>query len=249
MTIPDLRARSVSEIVDGAFSLYRRDALTYILATSVGYIPLLAFQLLVRSTTTVTGFGGGALGAVLGIVGFVCFMTLNAVVIRYSSDVYMQQQTDFSTALGETVPHFVALVVAGIIRTFCFAIGALFFLVGAFYFAARLFATNPAIVLEGRGPIDALNRSSDLSVGNKRHILNTLILMFVIYFLGSMAVTAISAMFGNLTIQIILSAVYTVIAYPVIGITEMLLYYDARIRREGFDVEVMAGALEPTPAV
>ena len=248
MTIPDLRSRSVSEIVDGAFSLYRRDALAYILATAVGYIPLLAVQLMARSTSAITGFAGGPLTATLGVIGFICFMTLNAVVIRYASDVYLQQPADFSTAVGETVPHFVSLVVAGIIRTFCYAVGLMFFIVGALYFAARLFATNPAIVIEGRGPIDALNRSSDLSIGNKRHILNTLLLMFLIYFLGSLAVGAISAMFGNITIQIILSAVYTVVAYPVIGITEMLLYYDARIRREGFDVEVMAGALEPTPA-
>ena len=30
---------------------------------------------------------------------------------------------------------------------------------------------------------------------------------------------------------------------PVIGIMEMVLYYDARIRAEGYDVELMASSL------
>jgi hypothetical protein len=34
----------------------------------------------------------------------------------------------------------------------------------------------------------------------------------------------------------------SVVVYPLFGLTETLLYYDARIRKEGFDVEYLAGA-------
>ena len=36
--------------------------------------------------------------------------------------------------------------------------------------------------------------------------------------------------------------------YPVVAITEALLYYDARIQSEGLDIELMAGALESAPS-
>jgi hypothetical protein len=36
--------------------------------------------------------------------------------------------------------------------------------------------------------------------------------------------------------------------YPLLGIAETLIYYDVRIRKEGFDIEMMAAqAAEPAP--
>jgi hypothetical protein len=43
--------------------------------------------------------------------------------------------------------------------------------------------------------------------------------------------------------------VVTIMVYPVVAITEALLYYDTRIKSEGLDIELMAGALDaPAPA-
>jgi len=40
---------------------------------------------------------------------------------------------------------------------------------------------------------------------------------------------------------------FMVLVYPVIAITEALLYYDARIQSEGFDIEMMADDLVASP--
>ena len=37
---------------------------------------------------------------------------------------------------------------------------------------------------------------------------------------------------------------FTILVYPVVAITEALLYFDTRIKNEGFDIELMAGALD-----
>ena len=42
-------------------------------------------------------------------------------------------------------------------------------------------------------------------------------------------------------------AIYTILAYPIIAITECLLYYDARIQSEGLDIELMAAELGAAP--
>ena len=47
-----------------------------------------------------------------------------------------------------------------------------------------------------------------------------------------------------LIVQTIVTAVFTILVYPVVAITEALLYFDTRIKNEGFDIELMAGALE-----
>ena len=40
------------------------------------------------------------------------------------------------------------------------------------------------------------------------------------------------------------SSVAAIPVYPVVAITEALLYYDARIRSEGLDIELMTDALD-----
>ncbi|PYP62838.1 MAG: hypothetical protein DMD26_15485 [Gemmatimonadetes bacterium] len=68
-------------------------------------------------------------------------------------------------------------------------------------------------------------------------------LVIVIFSVLSIAVTMVAALMGNAAGSVVLQSLYTVVAYPLIGITQMILYYDTRIRAEGFDIEVMTGAL------
>ena len=44
----------------------------------------------------------------------------------------------------------------------------------------------------------------------------------------------------------VLATALTIVVYPVFGITETVLYFDTRVRNEGFDVEYLAGAVTDT---
>jgi membrane-anchored glycerophosphoryl diester phosphodiesterase (GDPDase) len=119
--------------------------------------------------------------------------------------------------------------------------------VWVFYSVARYFAIFPLIVLEDRRIIEAFTRSSQLSKDRKGHVLLTLFLIFLIIWLFSLAIGVIALLAGNVAVTVVAQTLYTVVAYPLIGITQMILYYDARIRAEGFDIEVMAGSLGAPP--
>lgn len=135
-------------------------------------------------------------------------------------------------------------------------LGVLFFfaaMVAALYLFATYFAVTPLVVIEGEGPTGSMSRSSKLSEGRRLPILGTVALVFAIYLVLMLAVMTIAALLGGFTSvqtvgQVLAMHAFTIIAYPLYAVTEMLLYYDARIRREAFDVEVMAAALGSTPA-
>ena len=112
------------------------------------------------------------------------------------------------------------------------------------YMIARFFATTPLVVLEGLGPVESLSRSGKLSEGRKRHIAGALALVFVIYALLFGATMMLSLVTGNGPAQILVLQLFYVLAYPIFAMTEVLLYYDARIRGEAFDIEMLAGALD-----
>jgi hypothetical protein len=265
-----LRARSVTEIVDAAFQLYKRDALEYVLVTAVAYAPWVVAQLLVLRSFTVLGparLGVPASASlILAVVGIFAYALMSAALSRFASDVYLERPTSLTTvmrAVLPTVPPVIGatfllglVLVLGFIPTMVGAaissvplifIGVVLSIAWALYVFARFFAVFQVIVLEGRDVIAAFARSGVLSRNLKGHILLTLFLVFVIFIVLSIAVTMVAGLVGSNAGTVVLQALYTVVAYPLIGITQMILYYDARIRSEGFDIEMMTGALG-TPA-
>lgn len=261
-----LRARSVTEIVDAAFQLYRRDALEYVLVTAIAYAPWVVAQLILMRGLLLSSSqmlsAPGAATIVLGIIGIFAYALMSAVLSRFSSDVYLDRPTGLGAVvravlplvprlIGATILFFLVLMLgfipvivgAGTSNIPLIFIGMLLSIVWVFYAMARFFAVFQTIVLEDRRIVAAFSRSSVLSQNRKGHILLTLFLVVVIFVMLSFAVTLVAQLFGTVAGSVIMQALYTVVAYPLIGITQMILYYDTRIRAEGFDIEVMTGAL------
>jgi hypothetical protein len=69
-------------------------------------------------------------------------------------------------------------------------------------------------------------------------------LVFVIYMLLAFGIQLAALLTQNMFVEAIITAVFTVMVYPVVAITGTLLYYDCRIRSEGLDIELMAGSLD-----
>ena len=73
-------------------------------------------------------------------------------------------------------------------------------------------------------------------------------LVFIIYLIVALGIVLTAQLVGSLIVQVIVMAIFTVVGYPVVAITGAVLYYDLRIRSEGLDIELMAGALESAPS-
>ncbi|HKW47085.1 MAG TPA: hypothetical protein VJN70_06555 [Gemmatimonadaceae bacterium] len=271
-----LRARSVTEIVDAAFQLYKRDALEYVLMAAVPYAPLIVAQLVFFRGTS---FGTAAQittasttgQIVVLVVSVLAYTLMSAVLIRFSSEVYLERPIALSEVIQSVAKLVPRLIGAGILLALVVTLGFIPLIVGTlltnglfiflgfliafvwiFYAVARYFAIFQLIVIENRGIMEAFTRSSTLSKDRKGHILLTFFLIFLIFWLLSLAVGVIAllsaALMAGSAVTVVAQTLYTVIAYPLIGITQMILYYDARIRAEGFDIEVMAGSLGAPPA-
>jgi hypothetical protein len=265
-----LRARSVTEIVDAAFQLYKRDPLEYILVTAVAYAPVIIAQLVfLRGVLTVSKASASFAGtySVVAVLSIFVYALMAAVLSRFASDVYLGKPSSLREVLRSVVGLVPAVIAATFLYVFIWVIGFVPVIIGVaanvpvlaalgaplaiiwiFYALARYFAVFQIIVLEQPNVLRAFQRSSALSRGRKGHILLTMLLVFVIFFMLSMATSMLSgiaaALSGNLAISTTVQSLFTVVAYPLIGITQVILYYDARIRAEGFDIELMASALD-----
>lgn len=250
MTDTPLRPRSITEIVDTAFTLYRRYFTQFVTITAITYAPFLLFSALRGATPSASIGSNLIMSLVTMLLAVLCFSMVGGAVNQLGSRVYLDGNADVEAALRATLPRLPSLIFSGLLLGVCVFIGLLCLLVGALYVAARFFAVTPVVALEGVNAMDAFSRSSVLSEGRKWSILGTLALVYGIYFLLSMGISVITvpaALAGHVLVSTLVSSVFTVVAYPLTGLVTMMLYYDARIRVEGFDVEHMSAQLGVAP--
>jgi len=114
----------------------------------------------------------------------------------------------------------------------------------AVYMLALLFATTPVVVLERKGPLEAFGRSASLSAAGRGRIAAALLLVFFVVGVVVIGFQLVAQLAGRAVIQVIVAHVLYTIAFPLYAVAETLLYYDARIRVEALDVELLAGALD-----
>ena len=247
MASPDLRPRSPSELVDAAFQILRAHYSKFVMCSALAYLPWLVVQLVWYSDPSRLASISPTATVVFGLGIWLVFALMGAVLSVCASQAYLGEPVDVGIAARQALPRLPLVLIGAVLRYAMMFIGLFFFFFGALYVLTRYFAVTPAIVLEGKGIAGAFSRSSQLSRKRKRHVFNTIALASLIYWVLAVGVQLAASIVGNLIFQSLVGAVVTIMVYPVVAITQALLYYDTRIKSEGLDIELMAGALESLP--
>jgi hypothetical protein len=232
MQAPHLRARRPGEILDTAFQILRARYDAVLLASAVFLVPsiLLVFAL--------------PENRIVGIVDRLLTLAASTAVIVVVSDIYMGQEVDVRRSIGEVVSRFGSIFGAAVVQGILILVGLLMLVGPAFIFYAWTFAMPAIVMLEGTGASASYSRSRALAKGYVGHILATLIMAWVIFgvvFLGT--VLAVGMAIGLGLHERFTDPVFGVVvclAYPFVSAVTTILYYDLRIRQEGFDVEFLA---------
>ena len=248
MTDLGLRPRKATELVDAAFQLYRREPLQFIIGFGVVYIPwmvisgALGFQpsdvdpTLKQTVVSLTG-------------GLLVYALASGVSTVLANDIYFNRPTDLACAFPTIGASFLSLVLTMFVVALAVGFGLALLVIPGFYMLARYFAVRQAVLLEGAAAGAALRRTSELSKGYKKHIVLTIIIVSLLTFALSMGVGLFLRVIPSLMVRSALSAIFATLIYPLFGITETLLYYDIRIRKEGFDIEYLSTAPAETSVV
>lgn len=241
-----LRPRSATELVDAAFQLYRRDPMPFITGMAIIYVP---WMVLVAATGVFsiatsgdpTSFSTAPI-MLIGFGGIFIYLLASSIMTLLTDDAYFGRPVNLGEALRKTVPRLWSVFVAGFLTSILFMIGFIVLIVPGIYLFGRLFAAKQAVLLEDRGGVAAIDRSWKLAKGSVLHVLGAMLLAFVLIAAFSIGAQVVAAMTRSAVFSVLLSTVVSVLVYPMMSIIETLLYYDLRIRREGFDIEYLAAA-------
>jgi hypothetical protein len=152
-----------------------------------------------------------------------------------------------------------AVAAAVIVIVVLVALAAIFFFVVPLCIARVLFVPQ-AIMIEGCSATEALSRAMSLGAGNWNRVLSILIFS---YFTSLSLVAALLLPIGlalwltgylsfdEETVDAVTGGVNqfsSFLVVPVWAIAYTLLYFDNRVRKEGYDVDLLARRLPPPPA-
>ncbi len=245
-----LRPRSATELVDAAFQVYRRAPLQFMVALAVVYVPWLVIRLALNLNISVdpTSIPPPSTLITLAVAAVAIYAIAGGVITLVARDVYLDLPLSVPEAFRVVATRLVTLILASVVSVVLMTVGFFFFFVPGFYVIARLAVVRQVIVLEDAGTGRSLARSSALSVGLKFHILGTFALIVLLLLAVNIGAGLLINFIPSRVIVNVLSTVLSVVVGPILGITETVLYYDLRIRREGFDVEYLVGrdAAPPT---
>lgn len=198
---------------------------------------------------------GFAAMAVSGLLAFIGTFLCQGALAKNISESYLGHDLSVGDTYRFIWPKLLTLLGAGILVTLAVYAGILLLVVPGIIFGLWFALTTPAIIAEDLKATEGMKRSKRLAKGNLGKIfavgflagLISGIINFIISYVG-VFVSALIVQ-GNMTLTVIANSGFSMIgkilAMPITSAACILLYYDLRIRKEGFDLEMLAREMEP----
>ncbi|MFN2399814.1 MAG: hypothetical protein ABR543_14435 [Gemmatimonadaceae bacterium] len=231
-----LRPRSAAESVDTAFVLLRRDYWVFVCVAGLMHLPIHSTRLAMALAGS--DFVPASLNPELLWWNFWNSLAVSAVSVAAARS-YLRGGVTLGAALGSLRSRLWSVVAATVIVEALFEIGLLLVIVPGVLVLARLFATVPALYAERIGVWPAMRRSVALTRGYFWRVLPAGLIILAIGLVDSTLPSAVTKWTGSGAVTVIFDFMLDSAMYPLIGVAFTVLYYDLRILKEGYDIEVM----------
>jgi hypothetical protein len=235
---------STGEILDASFALLRQHAGVFFgIAIVCQGVPT-ALSLFVQfSGGPARFFWLSALGQVLSMVGY---LLVSAASIRVVSQAYLEQDPGMADALNFGFAKLGRTLSAGLSAGILTGLATILLIIPGIVVACGLAVAVQAAVLEPlNGGSEGVGRSWTLTRGFKWKAFGlycVIIVLFFIFILGFAVVAAIAAaIFRPLVVPAVIGmGLVFLFLYPFTSCVFTLFYYDLRVRKEAFDLEVLS---------
>ncbi|HEX5696463.1 MAG TPA: hypothetical protein VFZ15_08750 [Acidimicrobiia bacterium] len=289
MNRPELRPYAVGEIIDAAIRLVTGNARALFTISALIFIPLGALQVLaysavggsdllslVNSLVVESALDEQqidrlidamqrllSLGLLLALLAGVGTAVMQAATAKTATDLHRGIIPSWRDSIGFGLGRPFALLGAVILVGLGSSIGLILCLVPGIWLFASWSVTVPALVVERRGPIQAMQRSFQLAKGRLGPVLVVVLISSLVYGTVSYTFSLLASVLtfagqsGDLPMSVaasvISSTVSSILVQPFIAAATIVLYLDLRVRAEDYDLQKMKTEIgddssPPTPS-
>ena len=253
MSAPAIRPMSIGEVLDTSFGIYRRLFPTLALVSLV----TLGFPLVWGIFETMRGAGPmNLLSTSIRLVVTVILSSIGTAASTFIvSESYLGRTLSYGEALSRAVPFIGRLFMLSVLTSLLVGVGFFLLIVPGIIAVSGLILGTPAMVIENQpGATAAMSRSWALTRGSRVRILGVLLVGFLLMMVPYIAIGGLTGLFVSRgpetertayqpVVLVLLLSLIQVLVYPLFYVALTVLYYDARVRHEAFDLEVLAASL------
>ena len=264
MTVTELRPLSLGELLDRTFSLYREHFWLFagimVLPQLVVLVVAVPLRVASRtqpniSTTTIPTHAASVIFLLfLFVTAFLAMhMTALAATVSAVSEMQLGRPTGVRLAYCFLRDKWWRVLWVAILNGLIVGLGFLLFVIPGLIILVRTAVAIPAAVLENQSGWAAIKRADLLTERHRGHIF----LVFVLFAILDWAATFIFSLpFGMAGYLLhgptpgwlselgdLAGFLRNVLVGPLLTIALTLVYYDLRVRKEGFDLQLMVAAL------
>jgi len=266
---PILTPMNIADIIDAAVRLYRANFRPFLSIVAIVYVPMAVFQVILafamgRMAQTMPenpgelplqhlGTMGGAYAGLILVNVLAVPIAQGALAVAVSRR-YLNYPATVADAYGAIGSRWGALIATVMLVGVVVVAGTFLCVVPGVYLAIMWMFVTPIIAIEGLPAMGALRRSWDLVSGEWWRCFSTYLLLSLLVGLVTGAISwPVSALavlvMGEKQVAVAqalstgIGTVLGIVVQPVLIIGLVMLYYDLRIRKEGFDLQMLAQSM------
>jgi hypothetical protein len=234
---------TVGSIIRGAFKIYGRHFGTLFLMFILPVIPASIIQQEFQSSGSV----------VLAILGFVLTLVVtlfaSAATTVAVSDICIGNVPSIKRSYTKILDKIVLrLLGTNLLQALAIVVGCALLVIPGLVLLIWLMLSPSIVVLENRSGIAALKRSKQLGDGSHWRNAGLMLLLTIVLVVTGAVIGGVTGfvgalLFPDVMFQKVLSLVtslYQGLTIPLTFIAAVLVYYDRRVRKEGYDAEALA---------
>lgn len=269
-TTGGLQPLSAGETLDRAINIYRQNATTLWTILAVVVIPIQVIELILRRVAvgdvvkignsfykTGGGSSGGAVAyLIIALLSLAAILIANGATVKAIGDAYLGHPADWRESLRYSSGRFWSLLGLAIVLTILLIIGYVLIVIPGIYLTVIWSVAIPAMMMEGLPALGSMQRSNDLVKGRWWATFGRLLVALIIYVVAYLILAAIAGAIASgvssFTVYLIILAIFgaatSILFVPFVSAVLMVIYIDLRVRKEAFDLEMLAEHLgSPAP--
>jgi hypothetical protein len=266
--VTQLRPLSIGEVLDVAFKLYFRNWAKLVALVALIIVPANIINGLILSSAADFAFKGTLYGShnssltgssiVIGVVTIIGAALSGAVAFRATTEAYMGRVPSAGESVRFALRRLLSVLWIYLLAGLGILAGFILLIIPGIYLAVSWCVILPVVMVEGVKGRKALGRSLSLIDTRWWQTFGILIVLIVIVDLvpsviGGLISSAIAGSSSSIAtivvVRQIIDTIVRIIAVPALVAGLTVLYFDLRVRKEGFDVELMLDQLGFTPPV
>lgn len=242
----ELRRLSFGETLGQAFNLYFDNFIPLFLISFVCSLPTILFM----HTTGIGTIGDTTLspalsGLILVLLNLSMTTLCTALTIELISKRYLKQHQGIGQYIQNVLPFIFPIIGLTLLQGLIIGLGILAFLIPGIYFALALSLAAQVLIVERKKVGESINRSFFLTKGKKLEILGFALILFLLNYIVRELMSALFQMIIRIDVAVqtkiiliyVIAHLTDIIITPIGSCVFILVYFNLKIEKEGFDLE------------